>query len=107
MDYIRQVMRYIAANDNRDFLISEISEHFFVSPAKLRRDFQLVTGTTLKGFQRNLRIDRAKSLLDSGYSPVETMLECHFGSISDFSRVFKKITGQTPNEYINRADTTP
>ncbi len=106
MNYVREVMRYIAANDSRDFLLSEISKHFFVSPAKLRRDFQLVTGTTLKGFQRSLRIDRAKSMLDNGYSPTETMLACHFNSMSDFSRVFKKITGQTPNEYGRRRFST-
>lgn len=100
MNYIREVMRYIASNDSRDFLLSEISKNFFVSPAKLRRDFQLVTGTTLKGFQRNLRIDRAKAMLDNGCSTTETMLACHFSSMSDFSRVFKKITGQTPNEYV-------
>lgn len=99
MNYIREVMRYIAAHDSRNFLLSELSEHFFVSPAKLRRDFRLVTGTTLKGFQRNLRIDRAKSMLDNGHSLTETMLACHFSSMSDFSRVFKQITGQTPNEY--------
>ena len=100
--YISDVMRYIAENDSRDFHLSEVCEQFFVSPAKLRRDFRAATGTTLKGFQRRLRIDRAKTLLDGGSTLVETMLACHFGSMSDFSRVFKAICGVTPNAYLQK-----
>ena len=100
--YISDVMRYIAENDSRDFHLSEVGAQFFVSPAKLRRDFRAATGTTLKGFQRRLRIDRAKTLLDGGSSLVEAMLACHFGSMSDFSRVFKAICGVTPNAYLQK-----
>lgn len=47
----------------------------------------------------NIRINKAKEYLKSGYSLAQTAQECGFFDKSHFHRNFLKIVATTPNEY--------
>ena len=52
---------------------------------------------------RNLRINYAKELINSGeYSIADVSFISGFSDVSYFSREFKKSTGLTPKDYANK-----
>ncbi len=52
-------------------------------------------------FVNNYRVEEVKKLLESNtkYSNLGIAFECGFNSKSSFHRIFKEVTGLTPNEY--------
>ena len=82
-----------------DIKISEIAESCHVSEATLRRMFIAEFGIPPKDYINNLRISRARQLLESGdVSVAEVAYLCGFEDASYFSRFFKKQTGKKPME---------
>ena len=60
------------------------------------------TGGTAIGYIHDFVISEAKNLLIKGLSVGDTASLLGFEYPNHFSRLFKKITGQTPTEFINR-----
>ena len=57
-------------------------------------------GVTLTGYLQQVRITHAKMLLRFSDKKIEAIgLECGFGELTYFSRVFKKVEGVSPREY--------
>lgn len=83
--------------------IPEISEVCGISPQYLRRLFQAVYGTSPVDYIRQLRLNRAAELIDSGlYTIHDAAALSGFLDDSYFSREFRKAYGQSPTEYKNR-----
>jgi AraC-like DNA-binding protein len=60
-------------------------------------------GLSYVDYLQNIRIQEAKRLFDQGNTYIaEVAYKVGFGHISSFNRIFKKIVGQTPTEYIQR-----
>jgi AraC-like DNA-binding protein len=77
--------------------LNEIAEHVGISRAHLATLFQKDTGIPLHKFLNRVRISRAEQLLRNSELSCESIaLECGFGIIQHFSRVFKLHTGVTP-----------
>lgn len=71
--------------------------------AQLNRKIKAITGMTMSDYILQIRINTAKSLLDTtDMSIAEVALKCGIDSPSYFSMVFKKATGMTPQQYKNR-----
>ena len=64
------------------------------------------TGDTASHYIRNHIIQQAKNLLASGESITQAAYGLGFEYPQHFSRMFKKFTGITPREYINRLGKT-
>ena len=76
-----------------------------VSPAYYRREFNRVYGTSPKEYFDALRIQYAKSLLETGYfSQKEIAMRCGFADVAYFRTVFKRKIGKSIRQYL--ADTT-
>ena len=65
-----------------------------------KRRFKAATGATLIDYLQNVRIEKAKRLLESGNRPVdEISVAAGYEDASFFRRLFKRRTGLTPGQY--------
>lgn len=104
-DIIIKAKQYIDQNYNKDISLDDISRNMNLSPYYFSKLFKEETGENFVEFLTGIRIEKAKQLL---INPEMSMKEiCSDVGYSDpnyFSRIFKKVVGQTPTEYrdINR-----
>ncbi len=86
--------------DNEDFSINDITESIGVSRTVLHVKFKKMLDMSVGDYIKNLRIDKAKSMLEQGYNISDTAYATGFSNPNYFSKSFKKETGQSPSEYI-------
>lgn len=73
-----------------------------LNPSYLSRLFKEETKSTFSEYLNRVRIDAARNLLESGqYSIKQISSQTGFSSYNYFFRVFKEITGVTPQVYLN------
>ena len=66
----------------------------------LNRQFKKMTGQTIFVYLNNLRIEKAKQLLSTGFYTMSDIASCTgFHDVYYFTKVFKKFTGTTPGKY--------
>lgn len=66
----------------------------------LKRRFKQATGCSLIDYIQNLRIEKAKQLLESTELDTETVSEtCGYEDVSFFRRLFKRLSGVSPAQY--------
>jgi AraC-like DNA-binding protein len=95
---------YIEKNlSNANLTVKQIAEHEHVSEQFFRKKFKNTYGVSPKQYILDKRIERAKSLLDTGYYKVNEV--ARLVGIEDnlyFSTLFKKHVGITPSNYIGK-----
>jgi two-component system, response regulator YesN len=98
---VRTVMAYIAAHcSNADLDIRGIAEHLHMSSAHLGMLFRQETGTTIKQYISDYRLELAKKLIGNENCKMNEVAEiCGYASASYFAKVFKAATNLTPVEY--------
>ena len=80
--------------------ISSVTEYSAIPERTLKRRFKAATGSSLKDYVQNLRVEEAKRLLESTELPVEDISErIGYSDGSFFRRLFKRLTGLTPSHY--------
>jgi AraC-like DNA-binding protein len=80
---------------------SVVAEKLGVSISSIERTFKRVTGCTFERFVMMQRMEFAKTLLlDPAYNVSQAAERCGFSEPAYFARVFRKITGCTPSEYM-------
>jgi AraC-like DNA-binding protein len=73
---------------------------------KLKRGFKAIFGTTVFGYVRRLRMDKARSLLEIGdINVTEVAVEAGYTSFGHFAAEFKKRFGTLPSQYRRRRRT--
>ena len=71
-----------------------------LSLSRLHYLFKVETGTSPARYLRSLRLERARSLLDSTHTSVkQIMIEVGVTDRSHFEREFKRLYGLTPSKY--------
>ncbi|NME68710.1 helix-turn-helix transcriptional regulator [Flammeovirga aprica] len=79
--------------------LSVIADEYGYSLSKLKRDFGSVFGSSIKRFHTDLRLEKAKELLQhEKRSITEVARLVGYNSVSKFSLGFKKAYGITPKE---------
>ena len=80
--------------------IPQLARQLPMGYSAFRRNFKTVTGLSPNQYHLNLRIERAKELLESTLLNIEEIADqTGFDSIYYFSRIFKKKAGLSPNAY--------
>ena len=103
----KNAIQYIQRHISKKINISDIASDLSLSRGYLSSTFRAETGQTLSGYIQKAKINEAKRLLkDSSMSLASISHDLGFSSQAYFSRVFKKITGQTPKEFRNDPGTT-
>lgn len=98
---ISQITEFIhAQSDDVNLSATMICDRFRISPSYLSHMFKKRTGVKLVDYIHQVRLARAKSLLESpGLSIAEIASQVGYTSGAAFSTAFKKYEGLTPREY--------
>lgn len=97
---IQNVQAYIQDNLDKRLALSDVAAVFGFTPNYLSKLFTRSTSTSFVEYTTNAKINRAKELLASGkYKVYEVAEQLGFENAFYFSKVFRKITGQSPREY--------
>ena len=97
-----QISDYIRENAFRsDLRVTDIAEHFHMSPTHLRRIFAAQLGISPSAVLNTARLDNARRmLLDSRLLSIgEIALLCGYSSVYYFSQSFREATGQSPSKW--------
>ena len=102
-DVIEEIREYITKNFDKEISLKDISERFFINPSYFSQAFKKKTGETYQNYVTNLRIARAKKLLEETDLKVYEVSEMvGYPDTKHFSRVFEKVAGMKPTEYKKR-----
>lgn len=99
---LQKVYEFISSNYQRKIRVDEAAALLNLGNEAFCRYFKKVSGTTFTRFLNQYRITQAKRLLLSGKNITESFHGSGFESLSYFTRVFKKITGENPSEFRKR-----
>lgn len=99
MSHMVPVIRYMTEHYHEVLTAESVAAQFFMSRAKLNRDFSEYTTVSFHKFLSELRINRAQFMLKQGYSINEIAAAVGFDNVSYFCKFFKKIKGRTPLQY--------
>jgi AraC-like DNA-binding protein len=93
---------------NTNIDVATIARQVYLSPDYLRFVFKKQVGQSVIAYIIDKRIEHAKQLLLNSAAPVHVVAtECGFASPYYFSRVFKRLSGESPQEYRNRQSKLP
>lgn len=96
---IHRAIRYMEENFTDKLTLEEISKKAQMNPKYFCSYFKKHTGTTPITYLNELRIRKAKKMLNSGCSVLDSAYSCGFENVSFFIRKFKETTGITPGKY--------
>ena len=98
---IQDAIQTIAINTGKPHSIKELARKVAMNECYLKKGFKAITGKTIHEYQQELRINKAKKLLqEHGYTVTEAALELGYSSIAHFSTAFKRVTGLKPCELL-------
>ncbi len=87
---------------------TEIGEAFHMVPEYLAKIYKKKTGKTLKDAVNEVRIGRARLLLEqTDRKIIDIAMETGFDNVSYFSTLFKKLTGFSPADWRKRQQEKP
>lgn len=99
----KKIIKYINKHFDETVTIEEIESYCRYSRFYISRAFKEITGITIMTYLNNIRIEKAKSLLEnSNLSISEIAVNCGFVSQSYFGKVFRKNETMSPLEYKNK-----
>ncbi|WP_223701243.1 response regulator transcription factor [Sutcliffiella deserti] len=97
---MKDIEEYLRQNYQQDITLQEIADRFYLSREHISRKFKQEYHETITDYVTRIRMEKAKELLGK---PIMKIYEVayHIGYQNEkyFSKVFKKFTGMTPNEY--------
>lgn len=96
-------VEYIEGHYAKELTVEGIAQHLAVNRSHLSRVFRNHMEISIKEYILGVRINRAAFLLSSTEDSVEKIAEkVGFNSLVVFSRMFKKLTGETATAYRKR-----
>ncbi len=104
---ISDVIEHIMNNYEKPFKIEELAEIANMSVSSLHRHFKEITAMSPIQFQKQLRLQEARSLLLSeSADAADVAFRVGYESPSQFSREYSRMFGLPPKEDINRLKAT-
>lgn len=108
LDRFAPLSDFVRRNLTGDLSVEALAEAVHFSPFHFHRVFTAVTGETVGTFVRRLRLERAIQLMRGapGRSLSEVAGAVGFGSLSAFSRAFRRAYGLPPSRWDRRSRLT-
>lgn len=101
-DLTRQIVSYIQDHLCSEITLQDVADHLGYSYFYISKRISQVFGVPFTTLLSQYRVAGAKMLLDSGSCTIsQAALASGFGSIRTFNRVFCRLTGQTPSQYLS------
>lgn len=100
VDIIRKSVDYIRRNYASKLTLEEVASYVYLSPSYFSKVFKDEMELNFNAYLNKIRIEKAKQLLtDKRIKLIDVAGLVGFEDQSYFSKVFKKITGQTPGKF--------
>lgn len=97
---ISRIEKYIRCHYQQDLSLAVIAERFFLSREYISRRFKQEFGENLSDYIGRVRIEQAKLLLANPHIRIAQVASMvGYADEKYFSKVFKKLCGQSPNDY--------
>jgi AraC-like DNA-binding protein len=96
---IRCVREYLQDHYGEDVTLNRLAEIADLSAYYLSRVFKAEVGISLKQYQAQVRIDRAKTLISKGTSLQQVASDTGFVDQSHMTHQFKRFVQTTPGQY--------
>jgi len=99
-DVIFKSIDYIRNNYMKKITLDDVAAHVYLSPSYFSKIFKEEMDTNFNAYLNRVRIEMSKKLLsDPSISMVDVSNIVGFEDQSYFSKVFKKMTGQSPKKF--------
>ena len=97
---IRRARQFICEHQQEDLHVGDVAAQLNVSIFYFCKVFRKATGLTFTQYLTQVRITKAKNLLQNPYTRIaEVAFEAGFQSITHFNRSFRKFEGKSPKQY--------
>ena len=105
-EFIEKVKEYIVNHLSEDLSLKNTSKKFGISQTYLGQLFNKYQKVSFSNYIIEMRIQRAKELLDNDKEILIKDVAKSVGYQDQFyfSRVFRSMTGITPTDYINKGE---
>jgi signal transduction histidine kinase/ligand-binding sensor domain-containing protein/DNA-binding response OmpR family regulator len=99
-EFIQKTLQFITENiSDSQLSVESLSSKLFLSRSQLYRKIKTLTGVSVNEFIRNVRLEKAKQIMESGYSSVsEVSFNVGFTSPSYFTKCYKIKYGEFPKK---------
>jgi AraC-like DNA-binding protein len=103
---IVQLMQLGKAYEDPELSLAQVAKQLQSNPSHISKTVNKGFGVNFNDFVNQYRIEAVKEMLNNGEHKKQTLLgiafECGFNSKATFNRAFKKLTGQSPKEWIQQ-----
>ena len=100
LENMDKVIQYINTNISKKLSLEELADISCFSRTYFSVLFKELNGISPWDYINIKRVELAKSMLrESNETVLYISSECGFSNLSNFNRIFKKITGTTPTEF--------
>jgi AraC-like DNA-binding protein len=97
---IWKARNFIHAHSNEELSLTKVAKAVNISRNHFCEKFKQVTGVNFVDYVARTRFEKARVLLqDTDLRVSEIAFATGFQSLSQFNRVFKKLSGKSPTEY--------
>ncbi|CAM3590733.1 two-component regulator propeller domain-containing protein [Zobellia roscoffensis] len=98
--FIAKVLKYITVNlSDENLNVEQLAEEVNLSRSQLYRKIKALTGYSANEFLRNIRLEKAKQMIETGNESIsEVCFKVGFSSPSYFTKCFKAHFGFLPTE---------
>lgn len=97
---VLKIIYYINQNFTKQITLKDLCDEFFLCKVSLCKKFKDVMHCSIMEYILQLRLNKAKSLLQEGKKSIEEIANlCGFSSANYFGLIFKKAVGLSPLNY--------
>ncbi|MCM2676167.1 response regulator transcription factor [Alkalicoccobacillus plakortidis] len=100
---VEQIIDFVQEQMDQNITLQDLAEQLYISRNYLGRIFKKVVGESFKDYLLRVRMEKAKSMIQEGtYLVYEISENVGYGNPAYFSSAFKKYTGYTPTDLIQK-----
>lgn len=99
---------YIESHQHQEISLHEVASAVNMSAFYFCKTFKHATGLTFTDYLARVRIEKVKNLLLNPHKRIsEAAFEAGFQSLSQFNRVFRRVTGEAPTAWREKLPGSP
>lgn len=100
---VRNSVAYIHEHFGENLTLGDLAAHLYVSPTYLSKLFSAEMGQPFSKYLQEYRISKAIEYMHNPqYKLYNIASICGFSDVAYFSKIFKSVTGMSPNQYRNK-----